>query len=182
MENGARASLTFRAFLKGNYTLNTSLKRVEGNPNSGAYDSMGWYACDLRTWLNDEVDNKSFINALPEVLRNNLKAIKRISDNGSYGRDLPLSVTYDKIALGSLEEFGLTNFSDVTPGQGTQYPIVTDDESRKFPEVTGVDIPTYWTRTTGNRNVHQWYFVDMDGRRATGGGANYNRIAIFLSI
>ena len=116
MENGARASLTFRAFLKGNYTLNTSLKRVEGNPSSGAYDSMGWYACDLRTWLNDEVDNKSFINALPEILRNNLKAVKRTSDNGSYGRDLPLSVTYDKIALGSLEEFGLTNFNDVTPG------------------------------------------------------------------
>lgn len=101
---------------------------------------------------------------------------------GIEGKDLPLSVTYDKIALGSLEEFGLTNFNDVTPGQGTQYPIVTDDESRKFPEIAEVDIPTYWTRTTGNGNVHQWYFIDMDGRRATGGGANYNRIAILLSI
>ena len=182
LEDGSKSSLTFRAFLKGNYTLNTSLKRVEGNENSGAYDSMGWYACDLRTWLNNEDDTKSFINALPEVLRNNLKAVKRSSDNGSYGRDLPLSITYDKIALGSLEEFGLTNFSDVTAGQGSQYPIITDDESRKFPDVSGVDIPTYWTRTTGNGNVHQWYFIDMDGRRATGGGANYNRICILISI
>ena len=182
LENGSKASLTFRAFLKGDYTLNTSLKYVEGNVNSGAYDSMGWYVCDLRTWLNDENDNKSFINALPQVLKSNLKAVKRISDNGSYGRDLPLSITYDKVALGSLEEFGLFNYSDVTAGQGNQYPIITDDESRKFPEIPGVDIPTYWTRTTGNGNVHQWYFIDMDGRRATGGGANYNRIAILLSI
>ena len=182
LENGSKASLTFRAFLKGNYTMNTSLKRVEGNEGSGAYDSMGWYACDLRTWLNNEDDNKSFINALPEILRNNLKATKRISDNGSYGRDLPLSITYDKIALGSLEEYGLTGYSDVTPGQGNQYPIITDDESRKFPPIQGVDIPTYWTRTTGNGNVHQWYFIDMDGRRATGGGANYNRICILFSI
>lgn len=182
LEDGSKASLTFRAFLKGNYTLNTSLKYVEGNEGSGAYDSMGWYACDMRTWLNNEDDNKSFINALPEVLKNSLKATKRISDNGSYGRDLPLSITYDKITLGSLEEYGLTNYSDVTPGQGKQYPIITDDESRKFFSVQGVDIPTYWTRTTGNGNVHQWYFIDMDGRRATGGGANYNRICILFSI
>ena len=182
LEDGSKASLTFRAFLKGNYTLNTSLKRVEGNPDSGAYDSMGWYACDLRTWLNNEDDNKSFINALPQVLRNNIKAVKRISDNGSYGKNLPLSITYDKIALGSLEEFGLSNYNDVTAGQGTPYPIITDDSSRKFNTLESVDIPTYWTRTTGNGNVHQWYYIDLDGRRATGGGANYNRIAILISI
>lgn len=182
LEDGSKASLTFRAFLKGNYTLNTSLKRVEGNPDSGAYDSMGWYACDLRTWLNNEDDNKSFVNALPQILRDNLKAVKRTSDNGSYGRNLPLSITYDKVALGSLEEFGLSGYSDVTAGQGTPYPIITDDSSRKFNTLEPVDIPTYWTRTTGNGNVHQWYYIDLDGRRATGGGANYNRIAILISI
>ena len=143
---------------------------------------MGWYACDLRTWLNNEDDNKSFINALPQILRNNVKAVKRTSDNGSYGKNLPLSVTYDKIALGSLEEFGLSNYTDVTVGQGTPYPIITDDSSRKFNTLEPVDIPTYWTRTTGNGNVHQWYYIDLDGRRATGGGANYNRIAILISI
>lgn len=182
LEDGSKASLTFRAFLKGNYTLNTSLKRVEDNPDSGAYDSMGWYACDLRAWLNNEDDNKSFINALPQVLRNNIKAVKRTSDNGSYGKNLPLSITYDKIALGSLEEFGLSNYSDITAGQGLPYPIITDDSSRKFNTLEPVDIPTYWTRTTGNGNVHQWYYIDLDGRRATGGGANYNRIAILISI
>jgi hypothetical protein len=143
---------------------------------------MGWYACDLRNWLNNEDDNKSFINALPQVLRNNIKAVKRTSDNGSYGKNLPLSITYDKIALGSLEEFGLSNYSDVTTGQGIPYPIITDDSSRKFNTLEPVDIPTYWTRTTGNGNVHQWYYIDLDGRRATGGGANYNRIAILISI
>ena len=50
--------------------MNSGLKYVEGNENSGSYDSMGWLACDLRKWLNDEDDTKSFINALPQILKN----------------------------------------------------------------------------------------------------------------
>ena len=186
LEDGSKASLTFRAILKGNYTLNTSLKYLsidlDPEQNSGAYDTMGWLKCDLRTWMNDEDDHKSLFSALPEVLRSNLKAVKRISDNGSYGRDLPLTITYDKIALGSLEEFGLYGYSDVTLGQGTPYPTITDDAARKYLPTAEIEIPTYWTRTTGNSNVHQWYFIDLDGRRATEGGANYKYIVILFSI
>ena len=183
--DGSKAALTFRAFLKGNYTMNKSLKYLtDTSDGSGAYDTRGWEACDLRNWLNNEDDNKSFISALPEILRNNIKAVKRSSDNGSYGKNLPLSVTYDKLALGSLEEYGFTNLSstEFKLGQGEPYPTITDDESRKFPRSIGVDIPTYWTRTTGNGNVHLWNFIDLDGRRAISGGGGNNRIAILMCI
>ena len=116
------------------------------------------------------------------ILSSNKSIIYHIDGTSNVFPEGYKTVTYDKIALGSLEEFGLSNYTDVTVGQGTPYPIITDDSSRKFNTLEPVDIPTYWTRTTGNGNVHQWYYIDLDGRRATGGGANYNRIAILISI
>lgn len=188
-EDGESTHLTFRAFLDGSYPINFNTKSYDlfdetGSDYTRAYDTGGWEKCDLRVWLNNEDDYNSFFNALPEALKTNIKAVQRLSDNGHHGSHLPLTETYDKIALCSLEELGILEATryDFNEGQGTQYPVITDDTSRKMTTLVPADIPMYWTRTAGNGITHTWYYIDLDGRPNIDGASGTLCICILISI
>lgn len=122
LNNGDKAGITFisKQLLKNVVKYNTNRKSL--NNNSG-YSVGGWKLSDLRNDLIKLVDN------LPSLLINNLCSVVKKSDGG-YKTDNVIT-TNDKLWIPSLEEVGLNSSSNYIQGQGTQYPIFSDDASRK---------------------------------------------------
>ena len=175
LADGGVAPLTFRAILKADAYMNTSTKPWEGNQT---LDGGGWALSDMREWLN----GRDFFERLPEELRNGIKTVTKLSDNGYYGyrgeSEPTLTPTNDKIFVASPEELNFTDFSRYTMvGQGSAYPIFTDANSRKIPG------KLYWTRSTAGRfTLHSFCVVDLDGRLTTNGGGNILGVVICFCV
>ena len=170
--NAATAGLTFRGFLQTLTIMNGGSKEWNGQQS---LDSGGWQLCDLRAWLNTGFNSECLYTSLPNELREAIKSVKIVSDNGVY--DKTLTTTYDKIFLASAEELNVFSPSYTIEGQGKPYALFTDDISRK------VEGKMYWTRSTGcNFALHTFCTIDGNGRLAGNGAGNKNSTMIYFCI
>ena len=98
--------------------------KVGSIPNDTIYGDF-----EVRTHLN----SGSVYQTLPSELTNVIKEVSKISANGMRPSNTSqtglLKTTTEKVWLLSLAEVGLTDYN-ATAGDGTQYPIFTDDASR----------------------------------------------------
>lgn len=177
------AGLTFRAMLSATGVMNSGTKEWLGNPT---LDGGGWALSDLRAWLNDGLNSESFFKDLPIILQENIKSVKKLSDNGYYDYyasidkgstpTFSLTETNDKIFIASAEELNAYRSTYTLEGQGTPYTMFADDASRKASNL-------YWTRSTGGKyGIHSFCVIDLDGRLSTNGGGNKNGIMIYFCI
>ena len=177
------AGLTFRAMLSATGVMNSGTKEWLGNPT---LDGGGWALSDLRAWLNDGLNSESFLKDLPIILQENIKSVKKLSDNGYYDYyasidkgstpTFSLTETNDKIFIASAEELNAYRSTYTLEGQGTPYTMFADDASRKASNL-------YWTRSTGGKyGIHSFCVIDLDGRLSTNGGGNKNGIMIYFCI
>lgn len=165
--NSTTAGLTFKVVLSLSRALNRSPK---DNGQDSALNVGGWEMCDLRSWLNN-----NFLNALPDELKKNIKSVKRLSDPGYAPIQEGLVTTYDKVAVPSLIELGITNSATIA-GQGTPYVMFTDNYSRI---ITPPNV--YWTRSA-HKEVHSWCGIDMQGYMTSIGGGSANQVVILICI
>jgi hypothetical protein len=117
------ACLTFRAFLSATGVMNATTKEWLGNPT---LDGGGWALSDLRAWLNTGLNSECFLDYLPAVLQENIKSVKKLSDNGYYdyyaSQDtgsqptFSLTETNDKIFIASTEELNAYAVAYTMPG------------------------------------------------------------------
>ena len=168
------APLTFRGIIGAETYMNTTTKPWEGNQT---LDGGGWALSDVREWLN----GRDFYERLPDELRDGIKEVIKLSDNGYYdyrSGEPTLTETNDKVFVAAPEELNFTDFNRYTaPGQGTVYPMFTDAYSRKVPG------KLYWTRSTaGKFTLHSFCVVDLDGRLTTTGGGNRNGTVICFCV
>ena len=148
LEDGNKASLTFKGSLSAKRAMNNS------NKTFGDFTGIaegGWPLSDLRTWLNSD----EFISCLDVAIQSNIKTVKKICDQGraSYfvaGDDsIPLAEpnyveSSDKIFIPSTSELNI-DYSLTGGGQGSTYPLYTNDSSRAL----GFD---YFTRSTATKS------------------------------
>lgn len=129
----------------GKATLTWMLKDIWESPqmHSTASTNVGWEGCELRAYLNDIL-----FETLPDVLKNEIKAVSKLSDAKKDGIN-QLVTTVDKIWIPSLEEMGLTSTSSsLVPGQGEAYSMFDSDRTRiKWKSRSATN---YWTRS---RNI-----------------------------
>ena len=155
------AGLTFRVILSAKTFMNSDAKDWEGNLT---LDGGGWAQSDLRAWANN-----GFLNDLPDVIKNNIRKVKKQSDNGYYdyrGKAPTLTTTEDYVFVASPEELNGYNSTFTMPGQGTAYVMFSDAYSRDIDEL-------YWTRSTGGRyGLHTFCIIDLDGYTTTNGAGN----------
>jgi hypothetical protein len=123
---------------------------------------------------------------LPTILQENIKSVKKLSDNGYYDYrtsldtgSIPtfsLTETNDKIFIASAEELNTFKSNYTLEGQGTPYTMFADDASRKASNI-------YWTRSTGGKyTIHTFCIIDLDGRFTIVGGGNPAGIMIYFCI
>lgn len=122
-----RAPLTFLAknVLKDNRQFHSS---------NEAY----WSVSDLRKFCNGDL-----YNALPEDLQSAISEVIKFSDTGSIGQSL--ENVNDKVWICSMEEYGF-ELDDIVHGQGSSYPVFTNNNSRKRTDTEGTAVD-YWSRT-----------------------------------
>jgi hypothetical protein len=131
----------------------------------------------MRSWLNGD----SFLGKLPASLKDNIKEVKKLSDNGYYdykSGEPSLTETSDKIFIASAEELNTLNVAYTLAGQGSPYILFSDANSRKSNDL-------YWTRSTGGKyGIHSFCIIDLNGRLTTngGGGGNRNGVMIYFCI
>jgi hypothetical protein len=141
-DSGEKAKLTMRGKL--DFTAQMNLGPKEWNEKL-TLDGGGWALSDMRAWLNGE----RFFDMLPEELRNGIKTVVKLSDNGGwdYATGNPtLTETQDKIFIASLQELNAHNPAYTLVGQGEPYPIFTDNFSRTLDNI-------YWTRSTAGQEI-----------------------------
>jgi hypothetical protein len=152
--------------------MNSGAKDWDGNLT---LDGGGWAKSDMRAWLNGE----DFYGNLPADLKNVIKTVTKLSDNGYYDYHpgpASLTPTDDKIFIASAEELNALNKRYTMAGQGEPYVLFTDDASRKMDGL-------YWTRSTaGAQSFHAFCVVDGDGRITTTGGGNKADIIVYFSV
>lgn len=161
--NSGSSIATYSFILKdlGNdrYPYNITPKQAEGT-NSGTHSNGGgWELSDLRTWLNSVL-----LSALPTDLQQAIKPVIKISDRGFYAQEL--NRTIDKIWVPSDAELNYEN-NGVVAGQGTLYPVYTDQASRKKICDEDVSLSIYWSRSTSNSNQNLGRYINTDGFMGT---------------
>lgn len=125
-----------------------------------------WRTCSLRTWLNND-----FCNGFSANLKSHMLNIRYDSDNNSYNDD--------KVILPSFIEInGSTGTTNVNyRNEGTQYPIFTDNDSRKKKYNT-TNSAKWWTRSINTyNNEYIWCVVESGGLESKRYSDNSNRLA-----
>lgn len=115
LTSGGKAPVTFIAkhCLKATRAMNSS------DTNSG-----GWNGCAMRTYCNG-----ALFDLMPDGLKENIKTVNKKTSAGK--QSTAIQTAEDKIWLPSgIEVFGTANASYYPPGEGTLYPIFTDNASR----------------------------------------------------
>ena len=170
--NSDRAALTFRGKISARTVMNSGAKDWNGNLG---LDGGGWAKSDMREWLN----GNDFFGSLPTDLQAAIKTVTKLSDNGYYNYHpgpAQLTPTDDKIFIASPEELNALNKMYTLEGQGSQYVLFTDANSRKTGDI-------YWTRSTaGNQSFHSFCVIDLDGYLSNTGGGNKNGIVVYFCI
>ena len=115
----------------------------------------GWEQSDLRTYLN----GNSFISTLPTALQTGIKQVGKLANGTPSGNNM--YTTNDKIWIPSTDELGYVNENVTIKGQGEQYPIFTDNNSRKRTRTNGKSV-WYWTRSRANNMAdYGYYYVSV---------------------
>ncbi|MDO9491993.1 InlB B-repeat-containing protein [Acetobacterium sp.] len=139
------------------------------NPNGTNY--VGWNGTDLRGWMNaintiyastDYTSGTTSLHSqLPADLRTAIKPVKKLTSGGDNNQVLVTS--NDKIFTFSEKECFGTNYYTIA-GEGTKYPIFTDNASRikKLSNGTGSAM-YYWGRSPYSSNNTSYFGVHNDG-------------------
>ena len=134
-----KATLTFVAknLLKDSRAMNNNTTRNDG----------GWSATELRTYLNGD-----FVSALPTSLQSAIKTVNKLSDGGHNSPNI--INTEDNIWIPSLDEL-MTTYIDnyVVRGQGSVYPVFTDNASRQRTKYGMSETLEYSSRTAHITNM-----------------------------
>ena len=166
-KGASTAGLTFKGTLSKNVNMNTKfITTGAANEGQGTLNNGGWMYSELRAWLNglvmidkstspDDFTGVGFIDALPTILKNGIKPVKKFSDGGHYSKT-EINETQDKIFIPSLAELNITNekLTYNLSDQGTPYVLYTDDESRRIPGLS------YWTRSSSQVGSHAWNLIN----------------------
>ena len=146
----AKMTLGLANCLSTTYAMNSS------NTNVG-----GWESCALRTTLQDTI-----FNQLPSELRALIKKVKKKTSAGN--QSSTINTTEDTLFLFSeVELFGSTTYSK--SGEGTQYPIFTNNSSRIKKQGDSGSAYYWWERSPYASISTAFCLVDTDG---SAGGTN----------
>ena len=178
MSNGEPAALTFKGTLSAKRAMNLNDKTYGGFRGLA---EGGWKLCELREWLN----SSEFIEALDPALQTGIKTVVKTSDLGSSSyfeqdetkKEVPqYGETEDKIFIPSTTELNIT-YTLTGEGQGTVYPLYTDNASR----AEGFEYFTRSTATkTGLRNI--FAMVNKEGKEGPSAGSGAKQIVFCFCI
>lgn len=130
--------------------LSTTYKMNSSNTNSG-----GWGSCALRTTLQNTI-----LNQFPTELKSLIKSVKKKTSAGS--QSTTINTTNDTLFLFSeVELFGSTTYS--VAGEGTQYPIFTDNNSRIKKQGDAGSAYIWWERSPYASGSAGFCYVTADG-------------------
>lgn len=130
------------------------------NMNSTNTNVGGWKECARRSALNS-----TFFELLPSDLRNIIKTVLKKTSAGN--QSSTIETTEDKLFFFSeVELFGSTTYSK--PGEGTQYPIFTNNSSRVKKLGDSGSTTYWWERSPYASNATYFCLVYTDG------SANYS--------
>lgn len=156
LQDGTTAPISF--IMKDCF--NTSYPMNSSNTNVG-----GWKGSALRTTLNSTI-----LNTFPSELQSLIKYTKKQRYNGG-GSVSTLNTIYDKLWIPSEKELFGTYTETGASGEGTQYSIFTDNESRiKYRDGSKL---TYWTSSAyqvdKNFFIEVYYggYIECDDRHST---------------
>lgn len=131
------------------------------NPNNQNYG--GWDGSDMRAYLNGVTTTNqntsyaatSIYSKLPADLKAVITPVKKYTSGGYSATALVTST--DNLFLFSEEEVGFTNHTYSTSGEGAQYPIFTDNNSRikRYPNNS---TDWWWLRSANNYNNLAGFF------------------------
>lgn len=159
------AALTFICKIMGN-----TARIINQTPHSAgdgtSLNTLGWEYSDLRAWMQE-----TLFAAMPAELQQCMKPVIKISDGGFY--DKTLKETTDTLWLPSDRELNAEVISSVVVGQGEQYPVYTNAESR-IKQNKGGGLKTYWTRSTGKDGQHYYRYIDSMGYVGSKGASAQN--------
>lgn len=145
--------------------LNTTAKMNSSNDNSGGYPASA-----MKTWVENNIYNK-----LPSDLKAIVAPVKKKCYT-IYNQASSLSeANYDVWLLAEAEVFDSVN-QTIGNGEGTKYPIFTNDASR----IKGVDgvARDWWLRSAAKHNFAYFASVDSKGR----GGYGYASYGIGVAV
>lgn len=115
-------------------------------------NDSAWANCDIRTWLNNE-DIGIFSIIDENALRNNIKAVTKISWNGSSE-----ITTSDKLWIPSIREIlGLSDYESSGPDYSNfflqhRFKRIKYVTLQGYQNLTKGTTYSYWTRTSSNSN------------------------------
>ena len=149
----APISMLLKNCLSSNAAMNSS------NTNSG-----GWGSCNRRGALQSTT-----FNTLPEELRNVICPVKKKTSAGN--QSTTINTTTDTLfLLSEVEVFGSTTYS--VAGEGSQYPIFTDNASRvkKLGDTGSATI--WWLRSPYASSSTGFCYVSTDGSASLNGASS----------
>ena len=130
--------------------LSTTYKMNSSDTNSG-----GWGSCALRTTLQNTI-----LNQFPTELKSLIKTVKKKTSAGS--KSTTINTTNDTLFLFSeVELFGSTKYS--VAGEGTQYPIFTNNNSRIKKRGDSGSAYFWWERSPYASDSYYFCIVNTDG-------------------
>lgn len=118
----------------------------------GISNGGGWTYCNIRSWLNN-----TLFEQLPIDLIYKIKTVNKLTSIGE--RSDTIGTTQDKLFLFSeVECIGSTIYSK--PGEGTKYPIFTDNTSRIKKLSNGIGTnQDWWTRSPSAGGTVAFIFI-----------------------
>ena len=158
--SGGKAPITFgmKNVAKSSNKMHTS------NTSAG-----GWNACYMRNTVMP-----TYFDKMPLELKRCIEAVNKYTTNGT--PDYAIITSVDKLWIPSAPEVGKGEFS----GEGTQYPIYTNDTSRKKRNYTGEYSAEWWTRSADDYNKERYVHIASDGKKTNAGAsANFQIVLCF---
>lgn len=138
--------------------------------NNSDTNSGGWGSCALRTTLQNTI-----LNQLPTELKSLIKTVKKKTSAGS--QSTTITTTNDTLFLFSeVELFGSTTYS--VAGEGAQYPIFTNNNSRIKKQGDTGSACNWWERSPFASYSTAFCRVNTDGS-ANGNYASYSNGVCF---
>lgn len=149
--------------------------------NTTNTNATGWDGSELRSWLNGRV-----YKSLPQIWQS---AIKQVNVKASAGGGatpppdsaLEIKTSKDNLFLLSVSEYGVRNISPYML-EGNQFPLYTDDYSRKKYAEYGHDKIYWYYRTRSPYAENSQYFALISRIGADTNGAAYSDYGISFAF
>lgn len=134
--------------------------------NNSSTSAGGWKDSVLRTTLNSTI-----LDTFPSDLKSLIKYTKKQRYNGG-GSVSTLNTVYDKLWIPSEKElFGTYSYTGGS-GEGTQYPIFTDNASRI--KYRNGSAQYYWTSSARGPYAGSFVYVYTNGSVNSGGACDFS--------